>query len=484
MYLIFAHRLVVLARAALVPLLANVLVHTLSVHAGGERHYFVNLDYFVVPVLYLVARRVAGRLVATVVAGMLLALLFAADVWGAINGHYFADPSMLFDLLPFVTAWPWRLLAPLMVGGLACAMLVVGLAAPSKPRWLDAAPTVLLLLVACATDAAWTHIQPTRQPQPNILSSGMATLLRPAINQLQNERSATVRVPTPMLANSFAVDYAPMARVPTNILSVGVESWGVSLDPETLARQRQILRRGLGGQYEMSFGAHHFHGSTLEGEVRELCGLQLNGIPRDATEREGLRHCLPRVLAAQGYVTSGWHGNSGSFYRRNDIYPAIGLQTVHAYETMRPRVATLCRLLFVGICDEDVLRMAAESFVSKQPAFVHVMTLDTHLPLPPPKRPCLRRHAAQLCSLEEGIDRTLESIVRAVSNAPVKPDLVVIFGDHAPPFLDALTRARFVSDQVPFVVLWRQGSTYGVQSLADTSGVRSANESKRLLTRR
>jgi phosphoglycerol transferase MdoB-like AlkP superfamily enzyme len=218
--------------------------------------------------------------------------------------------------------------------------------------------------------------------------------------------------------------------------------------------------------------------------VRELCGLQLNGIPRSASERAPLGDCLPRALAARGYATSGWHGNSGSFYRRNDIYPAIGLEIVNSYETLRPRVSRLCQFLFVGICDADVLRMAVGSFAKDERAFVHVMTLDTHLPLPPPKGACVDGKNSQLCSWEEGIDRTLESIVQALRRATVKPDLVVLFGDHAPPFLDFDTRSRFVTGQVPFVVLWRQSVQPRLEAVAASSPVKSEVGTGRLVSRR
>jgi hypothetical protein len=478
------HRLLCVARATLVPVVANLLVHLLSVYAAGERHFFVNFDYFAVPVAYFLADRVIGRLAATVLSGVLLGLLFAADVWGAINGHYFADPSMLFDLLPFATVWPWRLLAPLIVVGFGAAMLLVATSAPARPRWNTLLPALSLLLAAGVADAARPYVPVTSLSHAAFLSSGMANLLRPAINQFRNERIGTVRNPTPISANSFAVGYSADSDAPARILSVGVESWSISRNPETLRRQQEILTRALGGEYEISFGAHQFHGSTLEGEVRELCGLQLNGIPRDALERDSLHDCLPRALAERGYATSGWHGNSGSFYRRSEIYPAIGLQAVYSYEALRPQVGKLCRSLFVGICDADVLRLAAASFVEGRRSFVHVMTLDTHLPLPPPKRACPQRHGAQLCSWEEGIDATLGSIVHALEGARVKPDLVVIYGDHAPPFLDAETRGRFVAGQVPFVALWRHDAGLDGKRLADAVAGRPLDSAAGLLTQR
>jgi len=458
-----------LLRAVLVPMAANALVLLLTTFAGGQRHFVVNLDYFAIPFVHLALRKVVGNVAATAVAGLMLSILIAADAWGAINDHYFADPLMLFDLLPFVSVWPWRLLAPLAVAGVALGTVLVIAAAPAIPRASTLAPVALCILGVVAFGRAGPAFGLPPGTGASMSSSGTAEILRPAVNQFLNERAGNVRSPTPIFANSFAVAYSPAVELPPRILSVGVESWGISRDRGTLDGQVAILARGFGPDYSMSVGTHDFHGSTLEGEVRELCGLQLNGIPRDASERNGLRGCLPHALGARGYVTSGWHGNSRSFYRRSDVYPAIGLQRMYSYETLRPRVDTLCKFLFVGICDADVLRMAVGSFSSRDRAFVHVMTLDTHLPLPPPEGGCAPDKSTQLCSWEEGIDRTLGSVVRAVRGAQVKPDLIVIYGDHAPPFLDFHSRVRFQTRKVPFVVFWRQGGQKRSPVLAESN---------------
>ena len=110
---------------------------------------------------------------------------------------------------------------------------------------------------------------------------------------------------------------------------------------------------------------------------------------------------------------------------------------------------------FVAICDHDLLSLAVASFRAEQRSFVHVMTLDTHLPLRRPTFPCKAEMSPGLCSYEEAMKRTLGDIVSVLSTAAIKPEMVALYGDHMPPFFAASDRARFVKGQVPFVLLTR-----------------------------
>jgi hypothetical protein len=449
---ITVQRILSVARAAIIPVTANGLVIAFS---GSGRVFVFNLDYVLVPIVYFFVNRFIGHRTASVFAGLLLSLLLAADFWGCITGTYFANPGMLFDLLPFVAVWPWRLLAPLLLTAVAVSIALVEIASRYTARCLVLVPLLLLLGVVSCADFVFPRFGSLQITQPKMISSGLANLFRPFINQIRNESTGDVRKPLPLAADSFALSYNSSRALPNRVLSIGIESWGILKDSKAQQTQTAILTNGLGRDYSITIGAHVFHGATLDGEVRELCGLGLNGVPRTVAERSTLRGCLPRILEMRGYATSGWHGNSSSFYRRGEIYPAMGFQDLHFYESMRPSVSVLCHRLFVGICDRDVLGFAVAKFRSQKLSFVHVMTLDTHLPLPRPVSPCPSNKSAQLCSYEEGIGQTLNTIVTSLREATIKPDLVVVYGDHAPPFLDSVERARFAVDKVPYVVLTR-----------------------------
>lgn len=92
-------------------------------------------------------------------------------------------------------------------------------------------------------------------------------------------------------------------------------------------------------------------------------------------------------------------------------------------------------------------------------SFVYLLTLNTHLPLAPVS---ISDSERQLCSAEQldedvcqmvaQTGRVLSAIGReaaAVAQAP----LIVVIGDHAPPFVRAVSRAQFDPKYVPAYVL-------------------------------
>jgi hypothetical protein len=437
-----------MATAALA-LAPSLLVQVFLLFTGNGRAYPVNLDYLLIPAVVALAG-IAGRWTARAAGAVVAALLMAIDGWSAVNQIYFADPLMIFEIAGFVGQWPWRLLLPLGLGLLGIGALLVWRAA-GRLRLLRTvialAGLAALLLVADQLAG--------RLGAGNVVSSASATLARPAINQWQNERRGIARPPRPFRGQGVASGLSDPGSWRPRMLSVSVESWGEPTDPDDARLLLQALTAPLDGRYRVvEARLQPYRGSTLEGEVRELCGLELDGIPRRPSDMAWLGDCLPGRLAAAGWDTSGWHGNAGSFYRRSTIYPALGFTEQQFFETMAPRTARLCRFLFVGICDSDALAMAVQWLGARPRGFAHVMTLDTHLPLPPTKGPCPSGRRAY-CDYLAGVRNSLQATADALAAAPRGPDIVFVYGDHAPPFLDADERGLFRPSVVPFVRLER-----------------------------
>lgn len=433
----------------LLALLPSLAVELFLLATGNGRAYPVNLDYLAVP-LVVACAGIAGRPLARMAGALAAALLMAIDGWSAVNQVYFADPLMIFEIAGFAGQWPWRLLLPLGLGLLALGALLVWWPAGRLRPLATLVGVAALGLVLVAADLA-----AARLVGGNLVSSATATLARPAINQWQNERRGIVRAPRPFPGESMASRLDAPSSWRPRMLSVAVESWGEPIDPEDARLLEQALTGPLAGRYRVVDARRQaYRGSTLEGEVRELCGLELDGIPRRAADMAWLKACLPARLAAAGWDTSGWHGNAGSFYRRSTVYPALGFTEAQFFETMAPRTSRLCRFLFVGICDSDALTQAVDWLAARPRGFAHVMTLDTHLPLPPTDAPCRGRSRAY-CDYLAGVRSTLRETAAALVAARRPPDIVVVYGDHAPPFLDADERALFQPGVVPFLWLER-----------------------------
>jgi hypothetical protein len=110
----------------------------------------------------------------------------------------------------------------------------------------------------------------------------------------------------------------------------------------------------------------------------------------------------------------------------------------------------------VAICDKDLLSHAVSSFGRSDREFVHVMTIDTHLPLTNPLIDCAAVADQQPCLFRSMLDDVFEDIGEAVAKAKFKPDAIFISGDHAPPFVDGRSRSEFKPGTVMWIAFQRK----------------------------
>lgn len=210
-----------------------------------------------------------------------------------------------------------------------------------------------------------------------------------------------------------------------------------------------------GGNYRLESARMPFKGATTSGELRALCGLA--GNYADLTPAEGAA-CLPADLARMGWSTTGMHGFSGRMFDRRAWWPTIGLQQLLFGRDLGD--LKTCGGAFKGVCDADLLGAAARR-VAQPRQFVYSLTLNTHLPLDPVAvPPDLRRICRQagvtesVCALTAAHAAVLKTIGKLAAEMPNHRPLVVVLGDHAPPFVDARSRSAFDNDIVPVFVLW------------------------------
>lgn len=248
--------------------------------------------------------------------------------------------------------------------------------------------------------------------------------------------------------------------IPRQILSVSVESFGLAEDKEIRRYVLSGLILNLKGMYDINEYRHLYFGNTVQGEVRELCGLRLSGDVTNFRVTHKLRSCLPAMLARKGYDTNALHGNGPRFYSRLTVYPAMGFRRSWFYDDLKASDAAVVPCpgtLFRGACDALVYKRAVSLFDGRK-RFVHVMTLDSHLPL-------LGRAAGgcpdkiagdpAICGYVHVIEQSLTHLGEEMRRAQSHPDVIYIYGDHAPPFNSSIERKMFSADAVPFYRLRR-----------------------------
>lgn len=258
--------------------------------------------------------------------------------------------------------------------------------------------------------------------------------------------------PLPLLDSTDAVNAA--ARRHEDVVVVVVESLGEMKDASLQGQlDRTLLNAEVLGKYQVRRAQHAFHGSTIDGEFRELCNVRLQNLFFSSPPSG----CMPSRLAAAGYRTEALHGNDAHFYRRAAWYPAIGIQEVVDLNRLPGASTSHCGGMWNGYCDLDLLEVAGRPAPGASPRLTYVLTLNTHLPATPMTRGranltgCRGRYRDEVCVHLENTQRVLAAIAdMAVRRAPAT---VVVVGDHAPPFALDSDRQLFDADKVPSYLL-------------------------------
>jgi hypothetical protein len=357
------------------------------------------------------------------------------------------------DLLAFVT---WKNLAVLLTFG-ACAAAGFAL----MRRRLDWRAVIIvslpIVLLDVSNGSSYLSMRASRIEADNIASSPLLTVAR----AIAVVRAPGALGPLPVgesVADVVDVEAWATAHPTRSILFVMVESLGTHRDPVVREWLRSgLLDVGISARYDVVERALPFRGATVAGELRGLCGLA--GDYRSLTPELAGR-CLPARLAARGWHSVGLHGFSGNMFDRRDWWPHIGLQQVEFAEDMAQRgAAALCGGAFRGACDADLVRRAGEK-LRRGRQFVYLLTLNSHLPVsleaavaPDEQARCDAAHTGrdvcQLLAIHHTLLHGLHDMLLGLNELP----LVVLVGDHAPPFVGSTERDQFIADRVPGVVL-------------------------------
>jgi hypothetical protein len=337
----------------------------------------VNVDLVLLYVgSVLIGRR--SQFWAPIIATSGLTVILLVQIIMIVGLIYVDDPALIKEYLGFAKYWPWRLIGAWLLAG-AAVVAATYLAIRKLPiGTARLSPAVAILVIITALDLLGRTTLGYETLKTNLATSSTVRAFKTLRSWSQSKGFVHSAYP----GSSMATELAAQPRNPDRILSISVESFGLARDARFNQAILRPLETQLAGSYRVQIGAHTFKGATLSGEMRELCALRSVGTPTRADALSIRNGCAPAEMAAKGYSTLGIHGNSRFFYNRGEIYPAIGLQTMAAYEDLHAQGRRACRTrAFSGICDTETLQVAVDFLRPHPKAFVHVMTLDTHFPL-------------------------------------------------------------------------------------------------------
>lgn len=434
---------------------------TMAIFAAwvGYGQALVNLDLIAVyGVVGVLARR--WRRAAIVAGAMLVTLIVAVAVMRSLGMVYILDPALMLGYLGFVEDWPWR---HILLTGAAFAAVPLAMAATLKRLRCERASlwaVPVLLVLALATDVLLGSSRFGGQGLRTRVNIATSSAWQAWVIGWQWAHTPAFRIHG-RTGLSMHDDLQGQSR-PARILSVAVESWGV-VKGEPLADAAIIapLRDRLRGRFEIHVEQHPYRGGTIAGELRELCGLLVTGVPSVPEVQRLLgERCLPGQLRRLGYDTWAAHANVGRFYNRDLLYPALGFGETLFGPDLRAEVSPCPATLFEGPCDREVIRRALRWLSNRPRGFAHTITLETHLPLQaraPGEMRCPEGVELQpaLCLYINRLASALDEIGQSLAESAPGPEVVYIYGDHAPPYASVALRDRFDRTSVPAIRLIR-----------------------------
>lgn len=246
----------------------------------------------------------------------------------------------------------------------------------------------------------------------------------------------------------------------TRLLLVVVEGLG-ALRNDGVRRMltRELEDAAAARGQTLQVGTVAYRSSTLQGEVRELCG-------RSATLADmltgGFDDCLPTRFTAAGGSALALQGFFSSVYRRQEWYPAVGFRQKLFLEQLndKPHLSR-CGGLHHGLCDHELVPLAAAWLRdARPPALLFFLTLNSHVPdvMPPGVdgradcAPAGLTGGGPVCDLITIWRLLLSALVTHVVYPMADVDLLMV-GDHAPPLYSRAERAEFQDGRVQWLYL-------------------------------
>ena len=421
-----------------------------------------NIDYLLVCLILIlfgpvyVAIGVASILVLDIVFSFAPAYHFSlTSVFYSINDLFSLEPG-------FLAVEAGKVIFVVLLGTIS---IYLAIRKTRSTRWVMVTCAVFLILLSLL-DLRFSANEIVERDSYalniNIAASSVNNLRRAINTADRNARSQTAR-PSESASQDLRASLTNTNEVFQNIVLIAVESLGEFANRELNDFQMEpivALKEHPGIVFNS--GTVAFEGSTVPGELRELCGIRLLAVHPD-TSILPVDKCLPKVLSGMGYRTWAIHGFIGTLFSRNRWYPALEFDNVWFAPELDEQIqkANRCGIAFHGICDMDIWKRIVD-LKSNEPdskKFIYWLTLSAHLPVEHPDNSgsstCSQYQAlaqnTELCNLVLQHRQLFSEIAMSVKRGELENTRIILVGDHSPPFLDNNTRALFSSEHVPYI---------------------------------
>jgi len=250
----------------------------------------------------------------------------------------------------------------------------------------------------------------------------------------------------PTNAPTFLNHLTSAQDVPAKVVLLVVESWGES--QASLSEVKQIILRD--GVNIVDVGFTDYHGSTLQGEVRELCSqnIKLDAHPNFSSFSGS---CAPAYMKKKGYEIFGLHGYLKMFYARKSVWNELGIRNAY-FRTDLNQLKT-CPGRFSGICDEELIKHGIDLIDGKNKAFLYMLSLSSHEPVASSMLDVPMQYFRNIHAVSDSQIVARNAVGALVSALNNKPQLgcteAYVVGDHQPPSMGNSDQLQ--AHQVPYI---------------------------------
>lgn len=308
----------------------------------------------------------------------------------------------------------------------------------SRWAWLAASLLVACLLAARQLGGVESSVRRTLpSPAGTLLRDQFGPLLAGPPEAATQPGSAAPRQAAAAALLSAADWLGANGPLPDQLVLVVVESWADTA--AGLQALEGLARSAFGSRLQqVTSGWRPWQGATLNGELRELCGLQL---PLTHAADIPVADCLPRRLAARGYTSIAGHGYQGLFYLRSVLYPRLGFSNSTFLEQARAALP-VCPGAFTGLCDGALFGLLMDQAGPSPRRLVYFMSLQSHEPVLAMPHAGAAPQVADEAGLPLSTREARGFVATVLRDLAARPALgcrtvVHLVGDHPPPSLAA-----------------------------------------------
>jgi hypothetical protein len=235
-------------------------------------------------------------------------------------------------------------------------------------------------------------------------------------------------------------------NMPKKMVLLVVESWGES-HASLVSVKKQLQRDGV---KILGTGFTAYHGSTMQGEIRELCSqyIRLNSNTNFSSVADD---CAPEYMKNKGYKVFGFHGYEKMFYARDTVWRHLGIDNTYFLPEMRQ--LNTCPGPFSGICDEDMITYGIDLIRHEEKAFLYMLSLSSHEPVASSMLEAPTQYFRDIDAIGDSQIVARNAIGSMVATLSMSADLgcteAYIVGDHQPP--SAVNSEQLPANQVPYM---------------------------------